>query len=267
MRYAKPKADSLVIRLENISLFYPDFSRKILDNISWEIGSNEKWVLFGPNGSGKTKLLEILAGYIFPSEGSVSRFGQDHGSDIRDVRRRIGYVSTPLRERFYRTEPIIDVVVSGVSATIGLYRDPDKPDIERAGRLLESIGLADKAGRAFGILSDGEKQKVLMLRAIMAGPDLMILDEPTMGLDLSAREELLLSLESLCAGRSISVIYVTHHTEEITPFFEKIFMLKSGRCWFSGSVKEGITDGMLSGLYGRDIHVIIRNNRFYAAVG
>jgi iron complex transport system ATP-binding protein len=256
-----------MIHLENISLFYPDFSKKILEDISWDIGGNEKWVLFGPNGSGKTKLLEIIAGYIYPSRGSASRFGQDHGSDIRDVRKRIGYVSTPLKERFYRTEPIIDVVVSGVSATIGLYQDPDSSDIERAGRLLESIGLADKAARPFGILSDGEKQKVLMLRAIMAGPDLMILDEPTMGLDLSAREELLLSLESLCAGRSISIIYVTHYTEEITPFFEKIFMLKNGRCWFCGGIKEGISDNILSGLFGRDIHVISENGRFYAAIG
>jgi iron complex transport system ATP-binding protein len=256
-----------VIQLENISLFYPDFSKKILNDISWDIGTNEKWVLFGPNGSGKTKLLEILAGYIFPSEGVVSRFGQDHGTDIRDVRKRIGYVSTPLKDRFYKNEPILDVVVSGAYATVGLYEDPDPAHLDRARQFLESTGLADKTMRSFGILSDGEKQKVLMLRAIMAGPDLLILDEPAMGLDLSAREDLLSSLETLCAGKNMSLIYVTHYPEEITPFFKKIYMLKSGRCWFCGEIGQGITDKILSGIFGRNINVVLKNGRFYATIG
>jgi iron complex transport system ATP-binding protein len=256
-----------VIHLENISLFYPGFSKKILNDISWDIGSNEKWVLFGPNGSGKTKLLEIIAGYIFPSDGAVSRFGQDRGSDIRDVRKRIGYVSTPLKDRFYKYERILDVVVSGSYATVGLYEDSDPAHLDRARKLLESTGLADKAALAFGILSDGEKQKVLMLRAIMADPDLLILDEPAMGLDLSAREDLLSSLETLCAGKNMSIIYVTHYPEEITPFFKKIYMLKNGRCWFCGGIEQGITDKILSGVFDRNLHVVRKNGRFYAMIG
>ncbi len=256
-----------MIRLERISLFYPGCAGKILDDISWEIGSGGRWVLFGPNGSGKTRLLEIIAGYQYPSDGSVRRFDAGPGGDIREVRRRIGYLSTPLKERFYKSEPLIDVVMSGPYASVGLYDEPGPDEKERARRLLESAGLGGRLSQAFGTLSDGEKQKALMLRAVMAGPDLLILDEPCMGLDLSAREDFLASLETLCGGKSLSVIYVTHYVEEITPFFESIFMLKNGRCWFSGAVGDGLNDSTLSGLFGREVGIIKKDKRFYATIG
>ena len=126
-------------------------------------------------------------------------------------------------------------------------------------------GWRTRPGGRFGTLSDGERQKVLMLRAIMPGPDLLILDEPAMGLDLPAREGLLSSLASLCAGKDIAVVYVTHYTDEITPFFRKIFMIKSGREFFSGSAADGLTGERLSGIFGTRIEVIRRNDRFFAA--
>lgn len=255
-----------MIRLDDISLFFPGHPNPVLDSVSWRIGRGETWVLFGPNGSGKTKLLEIITGYLYPSRGSVARFGLGQWeSDIRDLRRRIGYVSTPMKERFPAGETVSDVILSGARASVGLYEEPAPEEIDRAGRLLESAGLADKAGRRFGTLSDGERQKVLMLRAIMPGPDLLILDEPAMGLDLPAREGLLSSLASLCAGKDIAVVYVTHYTDEITPFFRKIFMIKSGREFFSGSAADGLTGERLSGIFGTRIEVIRRNDRFFAA--
>lgn len=255
-----------MIRLDNISLFYPGHPARILDSISWRIGRGEKWVLFGPNGSGKTKLLEIIAGYIYPSAGEVGRFGMRQGeSDIRDLRLRIGYVSTPMRERFPAGETVTDVVLSGARASVGLYDEPSPEEIDRAGELLGSAGIADKAARRFGTLSDGERQKVLMLRAIMPGPELLILDEPSMGLDLPAREALLSTLASLCAGKGISVVYVTHYTDEITPFFEKIFMLRKGQAFFRGSVAEGLTGEKLSGIFGTPVAVVRRNGRYFAA--
>ncbi|HNW29910.1 MAG TPA: ATP-binding cassette domain-containing protein [Spirochaetota bacterium] len=256
-----------MIRLEDISLFYPDSGRTILHGISWDIESGGRWVLFGPNGSGKTKLLEIITGYLYPSGGSVRRFGSDGGADIRDVRKRIGYLSTPLKDRFYRHERLIDVVVSGPYATVGLYDEPGPADYERARGLLESAGLGGRSGQPFGTLSDGEKQKALMLRAVMAGPDLLILDEPCMGLDLPSREDFLSSLESLFGGKEMSVIYVTHYVEEITPFFKNIFMLKNGGAWFCGGIEDGLTDGVISGLFGREISIATKDGRFYAIPG
>jgi iron complex transport system ATP-binding protein len=256
-----------MIRLENISLFYPDSGRTILRDISWEIADGSRWVLFGPNGSGKTKLLEIITGYLYPSKGAVRRFTEETGTDIRQVRKRIGYLSTPLKERFYRHETLVDVVMSGPYATVGLYDEPGPEEKRRAGELLESAGLGGRQSQPFGTLSDGEKQKALMLRAVMAGPDLLILDEPCMGLDLSAREEFLSSLETLCGGKPMSVIYVTHYVEEITPFFSNIFMLEKGGCWFSGDVEAGLTDGIISGLFGRRISIMKKDDRFYATLG
>ncbi|MBP7737023.1 MAG: ATP-binding cassette domain-containing protein [Spirochaetes bacterium] len=256
-----------MIGLDNISLYYPEGPATILSGISWEIGSGDRWVLFGPNGSGKTKLLEIITGYIYPSGGLVSRFGIDGGCDIREVRRRIGYLSTPLKERFPRHERLIDVVVSGPCATVGLYEEPGDNRYEEARLLLESGGLGGKSAQFFGTLSDGERQKALMLRAVMAGPDLLILDEPCMGLDLSAREDFLSSLERLCGGKPLSVIYVTHYVEEITPFFKNIFMIKGGRRWFSGAVEAGLTDEVISGLFGRNIRIVKKDARYYATLG
>lgn len=255
-----------MIRLDDISLFYPGHPVKILDSISWRIGRGEKWVLFGPNGSGKTKLLEIIAGYIYPSGGEVTRFGMRQGeSDIRDLRLRIGYVSTPMRERFPAGETVTDVILSGPRASVGLYDEPSPDEVARAGRLLESAGLADKGPRRFGTLSDGERQKILMLRAIMPEPDLLLLDEPAMGLDLPAREGLLSTLASLCEGKSTSVVYVTHYTDEITPLFDKVFMIQRGRAFYSGSMADGLTGGNLSGIFGTPVAVIRRNGRYFAA--
>lgn len=256
-----------MIGLDNVSLYYPEGPSVILGGISWNIGSGDRWVLFGPNGSGKTKLLEIITGYLYPSGGSVSRFGIDGDCDIREIRRRIGYLSTPLKERFPRDERLIDVIVSGSYATVGLYEEPGADRHEEACRLLESADLGGKRAQSFGTLSDGERQKALMLRAVMAGPDLLILDEPCMGLDLSAREDFLSSLERLCGGKPLSVIYVTHYVEEITPFFQNIFMIKNGRCWFSGPVEAGLTDEIISGLFGRNIRIVKKDTRCYATLG
>ena len=253
-----------MIRLDNVSLYFPDNPGRVLTDISWRIGDNDKWILFGPNGSGKTKLLEIITGYRYPSGGSIARFvGASAVSDIRELWKRIGYVSTPLRDMFNARERIVDVVVSGAHGTVGLYREPGPEEMERAFSLLGTIGLDGRCGDPFGVLSDGERQKVLMLRAVINRPELLILDEPTMALDLPAREDLLASLETICAGRKIAVIHVTHHTEEITGFFRDIFMLKRGRRHYSGGIREGLTPAMLSGVFDRTVTVVNVGGRYY----
>ena len=242
-----------MISLKNISLYYPPSKKLVLSGITWHIRPGEQWVLFGRNGSGKTRLLEIITGYNFPSTGTVSRFGQEKGYDIRQIRKKTGIVNTLLKDMFLQSEPLINVVLSGLFASIGLFDDPAKHDTEKARALLNSIGMADRSQDPFGILSDGEKQKVLMLRALINNPSLVILDEPCMGLDIAAREDLLADLQELILSNKISAIYVTHHVEEIIPLFDKIYILHNGTEQYSGSLKDGLTSEMLSGIFQREI--------------
>lgn len=256
-----------MIKLENISLDIYGAKRRILSDINWHIKPGENWILFGRNGSGKTKLLEIITGYIFPTEGEVTRFGQGHmGHDIRDTRKRIGYVSSALKEKFTMHETLMDCVLGGLYASVGLFRRPSQADTARAVKLIADTGLEGRERDTIGHLSDGEKQKVMMLRALINKPELLIFDEPAAGLDIAAREDLLDSISSVARRETIAVVYVTHHVEEIVPLFDKIFMLDKGSCFFSGSIKEAIGKNKFSEVFGRRINVFERNSRFHSSV-
>lgn len=257
----------IMVKLEHVSLDIYGSSRRILSDINWHIETGESWILFGRNGSGKTKLLEIITGYLFPSGGTVTRFGCGHaGSDIREIRKRIGYMSSVLREKFDRHEKIIDTVLSGIYASIGLYRKPSQGEFSRAHMLLESVNLAGREKDTIGHLSDGERQRVFMIRALINDPDILILDEPATGLDIGAREDFLQSLGSLMKGGRHSVIYVTHHVEEITPLFRNIYVLDDGKCFFSGSVDDAIERGVFGNLFQRNINVFRRGERLYSSL-
>ena len=259
--------ENFMVILEHVSLDIYGSSRRILHDINWHINRGESWILFGRNGSGKTKLLEIITGYLFPTDGSVTRFGCGQaGSDIREIRKRIGYMSSILREKFDRNEKVMDTVLSGIYASIGLYRKPSADEISRAHCLLESANLAGREKDVIGHLSDGERQRVFMIRALINDPDMLILDEPATGLDICAREDFLESLNSLMEGRKHSVIYVTHHVEEITPLFSKIFVLDEGKCFFSGTVDDAITGNVFSNLFKRNIEVFRMGKRFYSSL-
>ncbi len=253
-----------MIRLDDISLYFYGSGRMVLDGITWTIGERERWVLYGKNGSGKTRLLEVVAGYQFPSRGEVRRFGRSStGCDVRDMRRRIGYVGTPLAELFNGNESLRDVVISGLYASIGLFREPGGGEVRRAHDLMDAIGLGDRGSDRFGVLSDGERQKLLMARALIGRPDILLLDEPARGLDLPSREDLLDTLSFLAKENGLALVYVTHHTEEITPLFEKLFIIERGRCFYSGAVEEGFTSGNLGKLFGRGVVVEKRGGRYY----
>ena len=216
-----------MISLKNISLYYPPSNTRVLSGITWHIRPGEQWVLFGRNGSGKTRLLEIITGYNFPSTGTVTRFGRDKGCDIRQLRKKTGIVNTLLKDMFRQAEPLINVVLSGLFATIGLFDKPTKPDRERALSLLQSTG---------------------------------------MGLDIAAREDLLADLQDLILSNKISTIYVTHHVEESIPLFDKIYILHNGYEQFSGTLKDGLTSEVLSGIFQREIDVISMHKRYYTVL-
>jgi iron complex transport system ATP-binding protein len=262
---AEPERAVPRISIKDVSLVRRE--RHILRNVSWEIGGKENWVLFGRNGSGKTMLLEVITGYLHPSSGEVIRFGLPHGEyDLRELRRRIGYVSTPLRTMFSPHERLVEVVLSGLYASVGLYTRPQKREEERAAELLDTIAMGERLGDPFGPLSDGEKQKVLMLRALISDPELLILDEPAEGLDIPSREDLLHSLEKLTVNGRHSIIYVTHHTEEITPLFTHIMILDGGSAFFAGLVREGLKKELLQRVMGRRLDVLELNNRYYTVL-
>ncbi len=253
-----------IITLRGISCHTPA-GKVILDGIDWEIGEGSHWALFGPNGCGKTVLLEIVMGYRPPSGGTVSRnVGGGAAFDIREVRRSIGYVSTPLREMFNPGESVLDVVESGYFASVGLYEPVPRSGEGRALALLESLGMAGRRAERFGVLSDGEKQKVLLARAMMNDPALLVLDEPAANLDYPAREELIGSLGAVRSGGLTSVVYVSHRIEEIPPVCDMVLMLKAGKTFYRGGIGEGLTSARLSGLYDMDLSVRREGGRFFA---
>jgi len=251
-----------MIELKEVSLVRNE--RVLLERINWKVKSEENWVLFGKNGSGKTLLLEIIAGYLYPTLGKVIRFGRYPGEyDIREVQRRIGYVSTFLKQMFSPVEKLLDVVISGLYASVGLYREPSSDQVEKAVELLDSLGLGERCHEHFGIFSDGEKQKALMLRALINEPDLLILDEPALGLDLPSREDLLDAIETLNRIHKTSIIYVTHHTEEITSLFTHIMIIEKGKVFHSSPLQNGLPKGVLEKLFNHEVEVVPVNGRYY----
>lgn len=194
--------------------------KTILKNISWQIAKGDKWILYGLNGAGKTTLLNILNAYEPATTGGVNLFGKMPGKvgySAETVRQHIGFVSHSLLEKFQESERVIDVVISGAFKSIGVYQDIDDEVRNEAHHLLKLVGISTKAQQYIGYLSTGEKQRVMIARALMGQPQVLILDEPAAGLDFIARESLLNILDSLSDSYpTLAMIYVTHFIEEIT---------------------------------------------------
>lgn len=214
-------------------------SRYLLKDINWTIAPGEHWLVFGLNGSGKTTLVSILAGYGYFSEGTLSVFGSPYAEEnILAKRKRIGFVSGSFFDRVYREESVLDIVLSGLSGT--LSRDMTITDCEyqRAQALLQSLGILDKQRMPFSTLSKGQRQNVLIARALIAEPELLILDEPATGLDVYNRELLLRTIADLAEHTSMTILYITHYTEEILPQFDHTLLLKNGRSYRQGATSE-----------------------------
>lgn len=229
----------------------------ILEDVSWRIAPGEHWVILGANGSGKTSLLAALTGYLMPTRGSLSVWGQRFGEcDWRALRTRIGLVSSSLRQMMPDHETALEAVVSGRGAVIDLWGTPSPADARTARRLLESVEAGDLGGRAWAVLSQGERQRVLIARALMARPRLLILDEPCAGLDPVAREHFLQFLDRLGRRPDAPVlVLVTHHVEEITPVFTHALLLRGGRVVGAGPRKAVLTSRHLSTLFGAPVRL------------
>ena len=242
----------------------------ILRGIDWTVDVGEHWVVLGPNGSGKTTLLQVVTGYEWPTTGSVRVLGAEYGHvDLRDLRRSIGWVSPAFASRLHLREPARAIVVSGTYGSIDLfYEHPDRGLFERADDLLTVLGCAHLRDRPFGVLSQGERQRVLIARALMADPRLLVLDEPTAGLDLAAREDLLQALDVLIsAPGGPTLLFVTHHLEEVGEGLSHVLLLNRGEVAAAGPKAEVVGDQVLSATMGVPIQVVRRNGRFFAITG
>ena len=224
----------------------------ILRDISWRVEPGEHWVILGANGSGKTSLLSALTGSLMPTAGEISLLGEHYGrSDWRELRKQVGIVSSSVRQMMADEEPALETVASGKYAMIDFWGRLTRADRARAGRLLRAVECAALAERPWRVLSQGERQRVLIGRALMARPRMLILDEPCAGLDPAAREHFLQFLQRLGRGENApTLVLVTHHVEEIMPVFSHVLMLKQGGVLATGKKAGVLTSGNLSEAFG-----------------
>jgi iron complex transport system ATP-binding protein len=239
----------------------------LLDGVSWRVEEGDRWVVLGPNGAGKTTLLQVAAALIHPTDGVAGILDEVLGTvDVFELRPRIGLTSAALAERIPRPERVHDVVVSASYGVVGRWREAyDELDHERAAELLTEVGAAHLADRTFGTLSEGERKRVQIARALMADPELLLLDEPAAGLDLGGREDLVSTLSVLAADpASPATVLVSHHVEEIPPGFTHALLLRGGRVVASGPVEEVVTESHLSATFGMPLRLDHADGRWSA---
>ncbi len=244
----KPILEVINLRLERLKTV-------ILNGVSWRVEPRQNWVIVGPNGCGKTSLLRSLTGYLSASSGEINLLGKRYGeTDWRDLRVHIGLVTSALQPSIPPAENALETVVSGKFAQLDLWAKPSRSDWASARRWLRHVKLAHLEERNWIFLSQGERQRVLIARALMARPRLLILDEPCAGLDPVAREEFLQFLDALARDpRSPALVLVTHHVEEIVPAFTHALLLRSGAVVEAGERAKVLTSANLSRTFGEEV--------------
>jgi len=254
--------------LELRDVSYSANGKPILQSVSWTVQPGEHWAILGPNGAGKTTLLRIASGYLWPNRGGeVYRKGRTL-IYLPELRKSIGWVTAALANQIPSPEKALHTVVSGKFAQIGYlggtWGQASARDRARARRYLEELGCVHVADQEFGTLSQGEQQEVLIARARMTRPYLIILDEPCAGMDPGAREKFLASLRKIGMQKKIpALIYVTHHIEEILPMFRKTLVLREGKVLYAGTTTRILKPGLLEDLYGARFLLIRRKSRYW----
>ncbi|CAM3067572.1 ABC transporter ATP-binding protein [Rariglobus hedericola] len=237
----------------------------LLSSIDWRVERGEHWAILGPNGCGKTSLLKALTGYLTPSSGEIELLGEHYGqSDWRDLRLQVGLVTSALQASVPPDEPALETVISGKYAQLDLWMKITPADHRAGMRLLRFTGAGKLATRLWGQLSQGERQRILIARALMAKPKLLILDEPCSGLDPVAREQFLHFIDALARQpKAPTLVLVTHHVEEITPAFTHALLLKAGRVAASGARRTTLTSKNLSTIFGTPVLLGHRDHRLH----
>jgi len=239
----------------------------LLDDVDWTVDESDRWVVIGPNGAGKTTLLQVVAAQIHPTSGVAGLLGEVLGTvDVFELRPRIGLTSAALAERIPRAERVHDVVVSASYAVLGRWREGyDDSDHERADELLGQLRIDHLAERTFGTLSEGERKRVQIARALMTDPELLLLDEPAAGLDLTGRESLVRTLSDLAMDPyAPASVLVTHHVEEIPLGMTHALLLKQGRVVAAGLLADTLTAANLSSTFDLQLSLTQTDGRWAA---
>ncbi len=256
---------SAILELSSISVQRGD--RIILGPLDWQVLEGQRWVVLGPNGAGKTTLLQICSSLIHPTTGSITILGQMLGKvDVFELRTRIGLTSSALVDQLPSDEIVMDVVLTAAYAMFGRWQEKyDLWDESRAMALLTALGVRELGNRNYGTLSDGEKKRVQIARALMADPELLLLDEPASALDLGGREDLLKRIETFSNDPlAPATVIVTHHIEEIPSGTTHALLLRDGKTVAQGQIQSVINDENLSIAYGLPISVQSEHGRYFA---
>lgn len=266
-RNGHPSADltDLVVRMDGVGVRRG--ATALLGRVDWRVELDEKWVVLGPNGAGKTTLLRLAATELHPTSGTVHVLGELLGrTDVFELRPRIGFSSASLASRVPGDEVVSDLVVSAGYAVLGRWRESyADQDNARATGLLAALGVVELAGRRFGTLSEGERKRVLIARALMTDPELLLLDEPAAGLDLGGREDLLARLATLAADPDApATVLVTHHVEEIPPGFTHAMLMRDGAVVAQGLLDSVLTEENLAKTFDVDLVLQRSGDRYFA---
>jgi iron complex transport system ATP-binding protein len=251
--------------LELISVTRTVDGTVLVHDVDWRVDRGQNWVVLGPNGSGKSSLLRIANLHLHPSSGSVRVLGELLGStDVRALRRRVGYTSAALADSFRPGIRSVDVVMTALNGALEpWWHTYSNADHEQARRQLQRIGCVDRADQAFGTLSSGERQRVLLARTLMTNPELLLLDEPTAALDIPGREALVATLAGLAVDPSTPpMVLVTHHVEEIPPGFTHALLMVDGRATASGLIEDVLTNATMSACFGLDLSLVRSGGRW-----
>jgi iron complex transport system ATP-binding protein len=239
----------------------------LLRNVDWTAHEDERWIVIGPNGAGKTTLLQVAATLLHPTEGTVDVLGERLGDvDVFELRPRIGLTSASLAERVPSAEKVIDLVLTASYAILGRWKEEyESADVTRAVELLDALGCAHLIRRRFATLSEGERKRVQIARAMMPDPEMLLLDEPAAGLDLGGREDLLRRLSVLAANpKAPMMVLVTHHVEEVPDGFTHAMLLRRGTVLVAGPIEEVFTAKNLSRCFGIPLEIERHQNRWRA---
>jgi len=261
----EPSDPDLVLDLSAVTVARG--GQELLSKVDWRVELDERWVVLGPNGAGKTTLLSLAAARLHPTSGTVDVLGSRIGRvDLQELRTLIGLSTATLADRIPPAERVVDVVATAAWGLVGRFREHyDQLDTARAVSLLDQFGIAALAEREYGTLSEGERKRAQIARALMVDPELLLLDEPAAGLDLGAREDLVRRLSELAADPDApALVLVTHHVEEIPPGFTHALLMREGMVVAQGLLAETITDEHLSATFGLALTVTSADGRYWA---
>lgn len=254
-----------VLRFTDVT--YVRNERPILDGVDWSVESDERWVILGPNGAGKTTMMKLATTGDYPTSGRVEILGETLGRvDIFELRTRLGFAGSASARRIPAGETVRNVVLTAAYSVEGRWNEAyEDVDVRQADRIIAEWGLTELADNPFGTLSDGERKRAMIARAVMTDPEVLLLDEPSASLDLGAREALLQMLSGFArSSHSPAMVMVTHHVEEIPPGFTHVLMLREGRVQAAGEIGETLTAENLEATFGMPFDLSVRDDRFSA---